>query len=271
MSFETTYRTLFEIKFRHHYFLDEGEDEFDEALNEEWMVNNLRAFDIREILTITPSEATMKNIRNGRGRYNLTKDTLTVLLRSDGSDPDKPFIDFLDNTNFDFTLGIKDAFFENYTEIDIDRSKLFFLSNKTPDTSVEDTAQTVVFSKFTQFGTSSSEIDIDISEDFSDMELVGKIGIIRVCFDGDVGEIDLTDGAGSFANTTPSVTVDFENRETLWRYIDTSDGSTIFTTTAKPLTKFGYIKITHSGTDYPNPNANLIIDESGTLYSEIFI
>lgn len=271
MSFNSTYRTLFELKFRHHYFLDEGEDEFNEALTENWMTTNLNLFNIREFMQITPTAVTVQMLKNLRGRYAVGKDNVSVAIRTENGDEDKPFISF-DNTQFfDFLVELRDPYFENYTDITIDRTKLVMLSNKVPAASTEETAVATDFSTFTEFGTTSTAINVYFGDTIDPQELVGKFALIRIYMTGDAGQIDLTDGGDEFNPTLPVVTLEFDNRETRWRYINSKDGSIVFTTTEKPLTKFGYIKITDSGIDYPNPNANLIIEESGDLYSEIFI
>lgn len=275
MSFNSTYRTLFELKFRHLYFLNEGAEEFSEALDEDWMVTNLRAFDIRTILDITPTAGTIQLLRNLRAKFVYTKDSLMVLMRTENSNQDAPFIGFNENQAFEFLIGIRDAYFENYTQITLDRTKYILLSNKTPSVSVEETALDVVFSKFSEFGTSSSDLTIDLLDTIDSNELIGKIGLIRVHTTGDLGEITLTNpGGDEFNAVLPSVTISFENRNTYWRYLNASDGTEIFTTADEnPLTKYGYITITNSGTEYPNPNINLIVKDEGTgdVFSEVFM
>lgn len=275
MSFNSTYRTLFELKFRHLYFLNEGASEFSEALDEEWMITNLKAFDIRTILDITPTAETIKLLRNLRAKFVYTKDALLVLLRTENSDADVPFIGFSENQAFEFLIGMRDTYFENYTQITLDRSKYLLISNKTPAASLEETAFDVEFSKISEFGTTSSNLTIDLLDTISSNELQGKMGIIRIHTTGDPGEITLTNpGGDEFNPVLPSVTISFENRKTYWRYLNASDATEIFTTnTENPLTKYGYIKITNSGTEYPNPNINLIVtdEDTGDVFSEVFI
>jgi len=275
MSFNSTYRTLFELKFRHLYFLNEGADEFSEVLDEDWMTTNLRAFDIRTVLDITPTQETIKLLRNLRAKFVYSKDSLLVLMRTENSNQDVPFIGFIEDQAFDFLIGIRDSYFENYTQITLDRTKYTLLSNKTPTASVEETALDVVFSKFSEFGVSSTDLTIDLLDTIDSNELIGKMGIIRVHTTGDLGEITLTNpGGDEFNAVLPSVTISFENRKTYWRYLNASDATEIFTTNDEnPLTKYGYVKITHSGTEYPNPNIHLIVtdEDTGDVFSEVFM
>lgn len=275
MSFQSKYRPLFQIKFRHAYHLNEGTSVFNENLAQEWMATNLNAFDIQTILTISPSEQTETLLRNMRGRYAVNKDSIIVLVRTDNMNEDIPFIDFDATKHFDFLIGIRDPYFENYTDIEIDRTKIMLISNKEPLESEEETAIDITYHPLSEFGTTSTDLTIDLLDTITSNELVGKIAVVRICMTNDEDELMLTNEAGDeFAADLPEATISFSNRSTFWKYIDSTDGSEIFTTNAeKPLTKFGYVKITHSGNDYPNPNANLIIkdQDSGDIFSEVFI
>jgi hypothetical protein len=287
MSFQSLYRPLFQIKFRHAYHLNEGTSVFNENLNQDWMATNLNAFDIQTILSIEPSEHTVQLLRNMRARYTLTRDAIIVLVRTDNVDENLPFIEFDPTTHFDFLIGIRDPYFENYTDIELDRSKLMLISNLEPEEAEEPVEPEdptayplpkpveVSYHALSEFGSGGSDLTIHLYDTLTQNELVGKIAVLRICLTNDDGELMLTNEAGDeFAENLPEATLSFANRSTYWKYIDTSDGSEIFTTnTEKPLTKFGYVTITHSGDEYPNPNANLIIKDkdSGDLFSEVFI
>ncbi len=276
MSFNSTYRPLFELVFRHQYFLDEGTDKFKENLNQEWMVTNLKSFSLSSFLTIVPTKNTSRILKNWRGQFVFGKDSITVLLRTENSDNTKPFIEFSDDLIMDFLVEIRDPFFVNYTDLDIDSSKLIMVSNKEPDNSVKENAKLTTFYPLSEFGDpdESSEISVDFEDVIDDKELIGKLAVIRIHLEGDVDEMQLTENSMTeFASDTPSEIIKFKNRRTRWKYITTSDGTELFKTGKKPLTKNGYIKITHNSTDYPNPTPNLIgYDSDGDYYySEIFI
>ena len=296
MAFNSTYKTLFELKFRHRYFLDEGKKKFKENLNKDWMKTNLRAFNVSDFLSITPTQKTQRLLKNWRGKYLLNSDNLSVLLRVDNSNSNAPFIEFSDELVLDFLISLKDPYFENYTKITIDRTKLMMISNQEPSPAVveeeeedieegefeesfeENTVYTVQYSPLSDYGNIASEdIDVDFDQDIEKRELVGKIGLIRIHLQGDEDELTLTDGTGLlFPNSVPKETLLFKNRKTCWKYIDAQDGSPIFDTGTDqqdllPHTKYGYIKVEHGGNEYPNPTPNQIINVGGTYSSEIFI
>ena len=41
--------------------------------------------------------------------------------------------------------------------------------------------------------------------------------------------------------------------------------------TINPLTKYGFIEVTHAGNKFPNPSANHLIPDNNNFFSEIYI
>ncbi|MCR9173188.1 MAG: hypothetical protein NXI10_11875 [bacterium] len=269
-----SYKELFRLNIIHHYFLDEGEDVYGVDMTAEQEALNLRLYNINEFFSILPSQRTVQKLKNWRSRFVPGKEGFTVLTKVSPDNANAPFIEFDNNLFFDFIIKIKDKNFENYTEIEIDRSKIVFISNAAPTAAAGDseTSTAIQHIALSDFGDPYSDMDIELVQDVGPNELIGAFGIIRIHLDGDVGEIDLSDGAGEFAASTPTPEMVFTNRETYWRYINTSDGTEAHTSSTKlPLTKNGYITEKKGSLELPNPTPDLIVLDSGDYYSEVFI
>lgn len=278
MGFNKRYRTLFNIEILHHYFLDEGKDVYADKLSEEKMEKNLSVYRLSDFMHVIPSQKTIQTIRNIRSRFIQTNQGFQVVTAED--EGNKPFIPFSDNLMFDFIATIKDPFFENYTNITIDRSAPLFLSNRTPATSTKETAIPVRFCLLSKFETGLTNgmtptapmeekaIELD---DIDVRELLGAFAIIRVHLIGEGGEITLSNGADEFNGTLPEVNWMFENRSTTWKYHRSSDSVQIHASDDElPLTKFGYITITDDDEkQYPNPSVNIIYNGEDNVFKDI--
>ncbi len=283
MGLQNIYKTLFGFQILHRYFLDEGETAFDDNNPgndlEDKLANNLSQYDVKEFFTIYPSKKTAQKLRNWRAIFRLTYDGFKVFMKADHSDPNKPFIDFPDELYFDFMVQINDPYFENYTDITIDRSKIVLISNRTPSASLEDTATATEYIRISDFGNAYTTIDVELSDAIAPDELIGTFAIIRVHLDGQNSDLDLTNpGGDEFNNTTPEFSIIYDNRKTIWRYLSTADNSVVFIPQLNnnnpkilPLTKNGYVDVQDGPVKYPNPNANLVVNDGGTFYSEVFI
>jgi hypothetical protein len=276
MGFNKVYRSLFNVEILHHYFLDEGEDVYDSGLDADKMETNLAAYDLSTFMKVVPTTKTIQTLKNFRSKFIQTKQGFQVAMASDG---DEPFIPFSSNLQFDFIARVTDQFFENYTDITIDRSVPLYLSNQAPTASTEDTAISVRFCPLSDFETGLTngvsptapmvEIDIDL-DDIDGRELIGAFAVIRIHLTGDVGEITLTNGATEFNGTLPEVNWIFDNRSTTWKYHRSKDSVQVHASTGeKPLTKHGYIAISDGSTDYPNPSAKMIYDGEDQVYKDL--
>ncbi|MBL4704868.1 MAG: hypothetical protein JKY54_10120, partial [Flavobacteriales bacterium] len=162
MAFDTQHKTLFIINVHHHYFLDEGIKVFGTSLDPDKEKKNLREYQLSTFLSITPSNKSKKLLKNWRGRFVALSDGFQVMMTVDRDDDSKPFIAFSDDLILDFLIEVKDSFFENYTDIEVDRSKLIVLSNRIPTASVKDTAKAIEFKKLSMFQSSGSRDDMNI-------------------------------------------------------------------------------------------------------------
>jgi hypothetical protein len=268
-----SYVQLFQLKFTHHYFLDEGEEVYGVDMTSEQEALNLRLYNISDFLSIVPTSKTEKTLKNWRSRMVMSQDGFSILTKASPDNASEPFIAFDDNMFFDFIIRIKDKYFENYTDIEIDRSKFVYISNTAPTAAnvSSETATSIQQIAISDFGNAYTDMDIELNDDISSNELIGAFGIIRINLIGDGGEINLSNGAGEFAASTPEPELVFTNRQTKWRFIDANDGSVLKTTDLIPLTKNGYIAVKKGSLEFPNPKPDLVILDSGDYYSEVFI
>ncbi len=72
--------------------------------------------------------------------------------------------------------------------------------------------------------------------------------------------------------TNPVYEIHFLNRYTNWKYID-SESQVILKeeSLTLPITRFGYLDISHDGDQLPNPDAGMIIPDTNKIYSEIYL
>lgn len=308
MGFEKVYRSLFNVELLHHYFLDEGKEVYGDDLDADKMAKNLSMYRVSNFMDIRPSKRTVKTLKNYRSRFIKSNHGFQVVTASEG---DNPFIPFSQDLSFDFIVRITDQFFENYTNIIINRSEPLYLSNVTPDIpeeleeGEEKTAIPVSFCLLSEFETSltkgsplltppmvSREIELD---EIESRELLGAFAVIRIHLNGEAGEITLTDvgnggnGEEEFNVTLPEVVLMFENRTTTWKYHRSKDSVQVHETAGElPLTKHGYISVIDGDAkEYPNPSArmiyngedemykdtddNLVVEDADKKYSRIFI
>ncbi|NQY05985.1 MAG: hypothetical protein HRT68_07310 [Flavobacteriaceae bacterium] len=118
------------------------------------------------------------------------------------------------------------------------------------------------------------------------------VGYIRLTIkgnhlDGDYDLLEIDNEDRYALEETPDFTISFKNQKSFWRYISLSDDATLTTKNKKWLSRNGFIEITNSdfnnaGLDlppggspddytFPNPTVDMIKEEGGDFYSEIFI
>ncbi len=133
MSQVILYKNLFEVKVRHHFFLNKGELEWD-SMNTEEKNNQEEKFDVREILDITPTMDCKKLLNAHNCVFRKTTSGILVGIKaipdSANAGKFKPFVS-LTNETFRFAVKLKDYNFLNYTALSLQstRNKLYVLSN----------------------------------------------------------------------------------------------------------------------------------------------
>ena len=134
MGFRIIYKTLFEIKILHHYFLDNGENRYDLLSTEE--KNKIEEYyDIRKILEIIPTSDCTQILQSHRCIFKATADGFSIGVKAsqDAIQPDlfNPFIPISQNTVFRFLVRMKDPGFLNYTALPLNAGdgRIFIFKN----------------------------------------------------------------------------------------------------------------------------------------------
>ncbi len=93
-------------------------------------------------------------------------------------------------------------------------------------------------------------------------------GIIDI-FSAGAGDYDLLSGSGQF--NSPAFVLRFKNRHTAWRYINSGSRAVELETGPNPLTATGAIEVPHSGSELPNPSAEILRPENEQYFTEIYL
>mgnify|MGYP006879017888 CR=1 FL=1 len=157
MGLNSKYKTLFDLRILHRFFLNEGETEYQVSGSPEQdkLDKNRENYSLSDFMTVSPTLRTRKVLTNYKARFQQYKDGIRVSLKEIGDDT-TPFIEFNSSFYLDFTLQINDQFFENYTDIVWNKNELIYLSNLdpvayAPATEKEPDAVPVVFSRLSQY------------------------------------------------------------------------------------------------------------------------
>lgn len=140
MSQTILYKSLFEIKLLHHFFLNKGEQEWDKMSQEDKdrMESN---YDIREIFDIIPTQESAKSLSSHSCIFKKTSSGLLVGIKAeaDKTNPGKfkSYIPLADNLTFRFLVKLKDMNFMNYSALPLqgNQNKMFVFSNSLNNTS----------------------------------------------------------------------------------------------------------------------------------------
>lgn len=134
MSQSILYKSLFEVKIRHHYFLNKGEHTWD-SMSQEDKDSQEEKFDVRDILDITPTTDCIKALNAHNCVFRKTSSGIIVGIKAlvdvANAGKFKPFVTLNDNETFRFLVKLKDYNFLNYTALSLQssRNKLFALNN----------------------------------------------------------------------------------------------------------------------------------------------
>lgn len=124
MSGTTLYKTLFQVKILHHYFLNKGAEVFDNIAEEKDKIEIFRNYDIQEFLTIAPTESCKKLLKQYRCVFKVTRDGFLVGIKSRKIAADKFKAVFKPggNLHLSFLISFVDNFFINYTCLPLKRN-----------------------------------------------------------------------------------------------------------------------------------------------------
>ncbi|MFW0737794.1 hypothetical protein [Flavobacterium sp. T12S277] len=283
MSFDLTYGLLFEVTLFHNYFLDSGEDIF-ESMSDDDKDKMLQKFSTDAFIALTPTQETHTIFKNFKMVFKKTKTGFRVYIKVKETDePIKidPFIKIPADLSLNFLITINDYQFENYTNLDFALNQIFLFSNVRPP------KEPLTFEYLPKIDDNkiisdaylvSEETSADLISTLQPSEKQDVFGILSLTFQGDNSSENIINDLGEML--TPHFKIHFNNRKTLWRYINRKAATAIETKTTKPLTRSGFVEIDPAtdflvpqpaSSSYPNPSVKSITKDNGAYYSEIFI
>jgi len=280
MSFSITYGLLFELTFRHNYFLNNGEEIFATMSNDD-KEKMLKQFDTDFFTTITPTLETCNLFKNYKMVFKKTKTGFKVYIKVKETDEVYSFIKTPVDLNLNFLIKINDYQFENYTNLDFTLNQLYLFSNVKPLT------EPVSFEYIPKVNDNklisnsylvSQETTVNLISTLEPSEKQDVFGIISLTLKADNVAGNIVTNGGKMLS--PNFKIHFDNRKTLWKYINRKTAVEIATNTPKPLTRSGYVELDPitdftpsqpADSQYPNPSVKSIIKVNSDYYSEIFI
>ncbi len=134
MSLSIIYKSLFEVKIRHHYFLNKGEQGWD-SMSQDDKDSQEAKFDVREILDFIPTSDCIKALNAHNCIFKKTSSGIIIGIKATADTVNagkfKSFVPLDDNQSFRFLVKLKDYNFLNYSALSLQssRDKLFVLNN----------------------------------------------------------------------------------------------------------------------------------------------
>lgn len=280
MSFNLTYGLLFEVTFLHNYFLNSGEDTYAgmSAADKEKMIQK---FNYDSFAIITPTVETQTRLRNYKMAFKPTKTGFRVYIKVKEADETDPYISVPPDLKLDFIVSVRDYQFEHYTDLEFVLNQMFLFSNVKPSTEpgtfqyIPKINDNVLISSDYLI---SEETTAQFLSELHTAERQGVFGMLSLSMKADTAAKNIVTNEGKMLS--PNFKIHFDNRKTLWRYINRKTAITIKTNTVKPLTYSGFVEIDPDAdftpaqladTQYPNPSVKSITKDNGDYYSEIFI
>ncbi|WP_456314704.1 hypothetical protein [Pseudomonas shirazensis] len=280
MSFILTYGLLFEVTLFHNYFLDHGDDTY-ATMSATNKVKMLRKFNSNSFAAITPTIETSTRLRNFKMAFKPTKTGFRVYIKVKENDETNPFINVPRHLKLDFIIAIKDYQFENYTNFEFVSKQMLLFSNVKPSTEpitfkyIPKTNENILISNDYLI---SEETTAHFISELHTSEKQDVFGMISLTMQGDTNPKNILNNSGKMLS--PNFKIHFDNRKTVWKYINRKVGTEIETNAAKPLTYSGFVEIDPLtdftpaepvNSQYPNPSVKSITKINGNYYSEIFI
>ncbi|WP_337965505.1 hypothetical protein [uncultured Flavobacterium sp.] len=278
MSFTATYELLFEVTLFHNYFLNNGEKTFASMINAD-KAKMLQQFDTDTFSTITPTLETNTVLRNYKMIFKKTRTGFGIYIKVKAESD--PFIKVPADLNLQFLIKINDYQFENYTNLDFALTQVYLFSNVKPLT------EPASFKYLPQINDNklisnaylvSEKTTANLISTLQPSEQQNVFGLVSINAKGDDISGNIIDDLGKMIS--PNFKIHFDNRKTLWKYINRKAGIIIETKTAKPLTRSGFVEIDPlndfnpaepAESQYPNPSVKSITKIDSKYYSEIFI
>jgi hypothetical protein len=115
----TPYLRLFEIRVLHHYWLDEGDQEFDHLQQDTTGAAHLLAYDARTFLAVTPTAATARTLKNLGCIYRDTPLGCAVAVHGEAILPT--------DAQLDFAVALRGADVLGYTALTLQPRRIYSL------------------------------------------------------------------------------------------------------------------------------------------------
>ncbi len=280
MSFAVTYGLLFEVTLLHNYFLNSGEETF-ASMSTSGKQKMLQSFNTDSFAAITPTLETNTVLKNYKMVYKKTKTGFSVYIKVKETDELDPFIKVPKDLNLNFLIKLNDYQFENYTNLDFTSTQVYLFSNVKPLT------EPVSFEYIPKINDNklisntylvSEETTAHLISILQPSEQQNVFGLISLTLQGDNSSGNIVNNSEKLLS--PNFKIHFDNRKTLWKYINRKAGTEIKTNAAKPLTQSGFVEIDPltdftpsqpAENQYPNPSVKSITKINSDYYSEIFI
>ncbi|WP_433763616.1 hypothetical protein [Flavobacterium ginsenosidimutans] len=278
MSYSSTYGLYFQVTLLHNYFLNNGEETF-ASMTDDKKEKMMQQFSSDAFIAITPTLETNIVLKNYKMVFKKNKTGFGIYIKL--KDELDPFIKVPADLNLTFLIKINDYQFENYTNLDFALTQAYLFSNVKPLT------EPVSFKYIPKISDNklisnaylvSEKTTADLLSILQPSEQQNVFGVISLTAKGDNSSENSIDDLGKMIS--PNFKIHFDNRKTLWKYINRKAGTEIKTKTAKPLTRSGFIEIDPvndldpsqpSESQYPNPSVKSITKIDSDYYSEIFI
>ncbi|BFM43848.1 hypothetical protein CFS9_24890 [Flavobacterium sp. CFS9] len=280
MSYSITYGLLLEVTLLHNYFLNNGEETFASMSNDD-KEKMLQKFNTDVFTTITPTLETYTILQNYKMVFKESKTGFKIYIKVKEADETDPFIKVPSDLNLNFLITIHDYQFENYTNLEFTPNRVFLFSNVRPP------KEPVTFKYLPKINDNklissaylvSEETTADLISTLHSSETQDLFGITSLTMQGDNNPEKILDDDGKL--NSPNFKIHFDNRKTLWKYINRKAATEIETNSTKPLTRSGFVEIDPLtdfdipqpvSSSYPNPSVKSITKDNGDYYSEIFI
>ena len=162
MGFTLSYKTLFEVRLLHHFFLDRASELFDN-MDLSGKTRSLKGYDVREFISIEPTAACARVLSKYHFIYKNTPLGLIIGTRANlNAGKYFPALELDDTLQFTFKVSFSDIFFSNYTAVPLLQTKdaVYFFQNFT-------TASPKKFPYLSQFA------PIDTGDTYSAGEILG--------------------------------------------------------------------------------------------------
>ncbi|RZJ52290.1 MAG: hypothetical protein EOO44_12305 [Flavobacterium sp.] len=275
-----TYGLLFEVTFFHNYFLNNGEETF-ESMSNASKEKMLQKFSIDSFMSISPTLETNKIFKNYRMLFKKTKTGFRIYINIKEGNEAISYIKTPTNLNLKFLISISDYQFENYTNLGFSSNQIVLFSNVRP------LSEPVTFEYIPKINDNklisdaylvSEETTIDLIATLQSAEKQNVFGLVSLNLQGDNNSGNIIDNLGKILS--PNFKIHFDNRKTLWKYINRKSATEIETNATKPLTRSGFVEIDPltdftpaqaADSHYANPSVKSITQINGDYYSEIFI